>query len=191
MFTAWLLAGAQLLRMSPDMVPMLEPELRDLLKFTVLRSIPLMKDVKSAQLLTVVDRFKVVTKQAGETIVPVGVEVSVRGRTFHLDTKSMMPRDGLTGLMISYFVLQGTHFYINCCGRMEVIVNGKKVVSLESQTAVGELSLLSDELTTADVVASTDVQLLALSREDFNTMLGPLKVCLLETNQKQPHDKNN
>jgi CRP-like cAMP-binding protein len=74
------------------------------------------------------------------------------------------------------FRVQGTHFYINCCGRMDVIVNGKKVVSLESQTAVGELSLLSDELTTADVVASTDVQLLALSREDFNTMLGPLKV---------------
>jgi len=71
--------------------------------------------------------------------------------------------------------VEGTHFYINCCGRMDVIVDSKKVVSLESQTAVGELSLLSDELTTADVVASTDVQLLALSREDFNTMLGPLK----------------
>lgn len=59
-------------------------------------------------------------------------------------------------------------------------MDSKKVVSLESQTAVGELSLLSDELTTADVVASTDVQLLALSREDFNTMLGPLKVRALK-----------
>ena len=74
--------------MSPEMVPMLEPELKDLLKFTVLRSIPLMKDVKSAQLLTVVDRFKLVTKKAGETIVPVGVEVSVKRddrQAFHPD----------------------------------------------------------------------------------------------------------
>jgi hypothetical protein len=72
--------------MSPDIVPMLEPELKDLLKFTVLRSIPLMKDVKSSQLLTVVDRFKLVTKKAGETIVPVGVEVSERG-LIRLNTK--------------------------------------------------------------------------------------------------------
>jgi hypothetical protein len=61
--------------MSPEMLPMLEPELKDLLKFTMLRSISLMKDVKSSQLLKVVDRFKPVTKKAGETIVQVGVEV--------------------------------------------------------------------------------------------------------------------
>lgn len=40
---------------------------------------------------------------------------------------------------------------------------------------MGERSLLSDDVTAADVIASTPCELLALSRSDFNVMLGPLK----------------
>lgn len=65
---------------------MLGSRLKDLLAFNVLRSIPLLKDVKSDQLLSVLDRFQAVSKKAGETIVQQGVI----GQNFFISCKGTM-----------------------------------------------------------------------------------------------------
>jgi hypothetical protein len=52
----------------------LRPQLQDLLAFNVLRSIPLLKDVKSLQLMTVLEQFKETrVYKPGETIVQAGI----------------------------------------------------------------------------------------------------------------------
>eukprot|EP00238_Polyblepharides_amylifera_P006267 CAMPEP_0196579758 /NCGR_PEP_ID=MMETSP1081-20130531/24493_1 /TAXON_ID=36882 /ORGANISM="Pyramimonas amylifera, Strain CCMP720" /LENGTH=934 /DNA_ID=CAMNT_0041899429 /DNA_START=182 /DNA_END=2986 /DNA_ORIENTATION=+ len=70
----------------------------------------------------------------------------------------------------------GTKFYIMQKGKVKVHVNGKEVATLGAYTFFGERSLLHDDLTAADIVAaSEDVTCLALERDAFNVLLGPLK----------------
>uniref|UniRef100_A0A7R9SVY1 cGMP-dependent protein kinase n=1 Tax=Polyblepharides amylifera TaxID=1486889 RepID=A0A7R9SVY1_9CHLO len=121
----------------------LAPHLNDQLKFQTLRSIELMKEVKSDQLMSVLDRFKDVVLQNGEQII----------------------KQGTTG----------TKFCIIAKGTCDVLIDRNKVASLRSHNFFGERSLLNDDKTAAEVVASGEVHVMMLERDDFNTMLGPLK----------------
>jgi hypothetical protein len=53
-----------------------------------------------------------------------------------------------------------------------------QVATLAAHNFFGERSLLKDDPTMADVVATTDVQGVCLDRRAFDVMLGPLKVQL-------------
>jgi len=69
----------------------------------------------------------------------------------------------------------GKRFFILTQGHVEVIVGGKQVATLAAHNFFGERSLLKDDPTMADVVATTDVQGVCLDRRAFDVMLGPLK----------------
>mmetsp|Transcript_15058 Transcript_15058/g.29014 ORF Transcript_15058/g.29014 Transcript_15058/m.29014 type:complete len:788 (-) Transcript_15058:272-2635(-) len=78
-----------------------------------------------------------------------------------------------------HIITQGTvgkKFYILKQGIVTVLVNGKEVATLGSYSFFGERSLLSDDVTAAEiVVASDDAKVLSLDQNSFNVLLGPLK----------------
>jgi anti-sigma regulatory factor (Ser/Thr protein kinase) len=62
---------------------------------------------------------------------------------------------------------QGDLFYLVGDGQLDVKVQGCHVATLGPADPVGEIALLRDGHRTATIVANTDVELYALTREDF------------------------
>jgi len=62
---------------------------------------------------------------------------------------------------------EGDRFYLVGEGRAVVIAGGHELASIERGGDVGEIALLRDMPRTADVVARTDLTVLALERADF------------------------
>jgi MFS family permease len=61
----------------------------------------------------------------------------------------------------------GDRYYAITEGRVSVCLDGEEVAVVEAGSGVGELALMFDTPRTADVVALTDVELLAVGREPF------------------------
>ena len=65
----------------------------------------------------------------------------------------------------------GDEFYVIVEGAAEARVDGDKVGELDDGSFFGEMALIDGGERTATVVATTAIQALVLSRNDFNTML--------------------
>jgi CRP-like cAMP-binding protein len=61
--------------------------------------------------------------------------------------------------------------YVVVDGTVDVVADGTTLASLERGQLVGELGVLDGELRTADVVAATDVTLLAISGPAFRALV--------------------
>jgi CRP-like cAMP-binding protein len=75
----------------------------------------------------------------------------------------------LTGEEIVRQGERGDLFYIVAEGEVDVRVDGREVGPLQPGAFFGEIALLRDVPRTATVTARTDVDLLALDRDDFIT----------------------
>ena len=65
----------------------------------------------------------------------------------------------------------GSYLFVIVSGRAEVRRNGKTVAELGTGDHFGELSLLDRRPRSASVVCKTDVEILLLSRRDFDRLL--------------------
>ena len=70
---------------------------------------------------------------------------------------------------------EGTHFYVVKAGALSVAKDGTQIATLGAGDYVGERSLLTGEATAATVTASENSTLFALSKSQFETLLGPMQ----------------
>lgn len=63
--------------------------------------------------------------------------------------------------------MRNQFFYLIYDGLLEVLVEGKRVARLVTGDFFGEISLLQDSTTTADIRAVTESQCLVIQRRDF------------------------
>lgn len=68
----------------------------------------------------------------------------------------------------------GHEFFIIQSGRVSVTRDGKEVTQLGPGSHFGELALLGAPLRNADVVALTDLELIAIGVREFTSLLGSL-----------------
>lgn len=81
------------------------------------------------------------------------------------------PRDAAVGEPICTEGAPGDDFYVVVGGTADATVGGEKVGDLGPGSFFGEMALIDGGDRTATVTATSPMQLLVLSRNDFNSML--------------------
>ncbi|KAL1521216.1 hypothetical protein AB1Y20_022765 [Prymnesium parvum] len=84
---------------------------------------------------------------------------------------------------------KGSTFYVIKGGKVEVSKNGEVVTTLEAGAFFGESSLLTDEPCNSTVKAISPLQLLTLSKKDFEHLLGPLRDILEREKERRAKAK--
>jgi len=80
-------------------------------------------------------------------------------------------RDAAAGELLCTEGAPGDDFFVVVDGAAEASVGGEKVGDLGAGSFFGEMALIDGGDRTATVTATTPMQLLVLSRNDFNSML--------------------
>ena len=124
----------------------------------LLRSVPLLDPLEDGQLNTIADTMEVMNFQAGERIIRKGD----KGRVF--------------------YIIQ--HGQVKCTEIGEA-TNRQADVTLSAGEYFGERALLTGDTRAANVFALSDCTLVALAREDFDLVLGPLREVLDENLQRR------
>jgi len=104
------------------------------------------------------------------------VEVFRNLGTDVLDTisRAMLPQAFAAGKPVITQGEEGSVFYIVESGELECSIDGKFIRTMKTGDFFGERALLTNEPRSATITAKSDVEVLAMEREDFETLLGPL-----------------
>ena len=81
------------------------------------------------------------------------------------------PRDAAAGEILCTEGAPGDDFFVVVDGAAEASVAGEKLGDLDAGSFFGEMALIDGGDRTATVTATSPMQLLVLSRNDFNSML--------------------